>query len=590
MRPGSERGASRWRGLSRFASALAAVLLLAPAAATSGQGGAVPAARQGDNIAVITIDGAIDMYTELSVKRRLKAAEDAGADAVVIEIDSPGGEVTAVLEVCNAIKASPITNTVAWIHPSAYSGGAIVALACREIVVSDPCSFGDAQPIAFNAIKGGLEALPEGERQKIMAPIIAEVTNSARKNGYDEYLVQAMVSRHIELWLVRDKDSGRTFTIDAREYRMLFDGEPVRSGAILPSAAATDRETPEGPGTGPPEAAPLDPIVAAEDEFSPAGGTLAAIADDVNQGLTEQTRRPRLSEGDRGRYELLGYVTNGNGPVVLKHDGMFTLGLASDTINTDAELIAWFGAKNLSRLDQSWSEGFVRFMTLLPVRGLLVVVFLLGMFLEMSSPGLALPGGVALGALILLLAPPFMVGMASWWEIAAVLLGIVLIFAEIFIIPGFGVCGVVGLIALFVGLVGTFVPDQRGKLFPDSPGAQSDMLYGVATLLMALVTSGIGMYLISKHFGTLPLLSRLVLSDQPEDDDEHDPMLAAMARPVAQLAVGAEGVAHTPLRPAGKAEFDGRIFDVVTEEGYIDAGTAVKVSAVSEFRILVEPA
>jgi len=589
------KGRSRlFPGLRRLGGALSGVVLLGAGTTAVSQdvigSASVPASRHADNVAIITIEGPIDRYTALSVRRRIAQAEQAGADAVVIELDTPGGEVPAVLEICNDIKGSSIANTVAWIHPDAYSGGAIIALACAEIVVSDPSSFGDALPIQANPLTGVM-SLPEAERQKFMSPLIAEVTNSARKHGYDEYLVQAIISRHIELWLVRDTATGRTMSIDESEYRALFDGEPVRSSPILPSAAVKpDNETTEpSPMASAPEPQALDPVVQDEDLFKPAGGTLSPIQAQVDQELTERTRRPTITSADRGEYELLGYVNDGAGPIVVTHDEMFTFGFASATINTDDELKDFFGAKSLLRFDQTWSERLVRFMTLLPVRGLLVVVFLLAVFVEMMSPGVAISGAVALVALVALLAPPYMIGMASWWEIMAILVGIALIFAEIFVLPGFGIFGVLGMVALLGGLIGTFVPDQQGKLFPDSAGAQSDLLYGVATLLMALVTTGIGMFLISKHFGSLPLLSRLVLSDNP-DEEGRDDLFAAMERDEPEIEPGAIGTALTPLRPSGRVELDGRIIDVVAEVGYISEGTLVVVTSATGFRIVVESA
>jgi len=572
---GTPPNAGRFRALRRLVGVVAGLLLLGGGTTALSQdsigSASVPASRQADNVAVITIEGPIDRYTALSVRRRIAQAEAGGADAIVIELDTPGGEVPAVLEICNDIKGSSISNTVAWIHTDAYSGGAIIALACSEIVVSDPSSFGDALPIQANPLTGVM-SLPEGERQKFMSPLIAEVTNSARKFGYDEYLVQAIISRHIELWLVRNKETGATMCVDESEYRALFDGEPVRSSPILPSAAVKpDNETTEPSALGSaPVPQPLDPLVHDEDLFRPAGGQLSPIQAEVDQELTERTRRPTITGANRGGYELVGYVNDGAGPIVVTHDEMFRLGFASETINTDDELKGYFGAQSLRRLDQTWSEALVRFMTLLPVRGLLVVVFLLAVFVEMMSPGVAVAGAVALVALVALIA------------------GIVLIFAEIFVLPGFGIFGVLGLVALLGGLIGTFVPDQEGRLFPDSAAAQSDLLYGVVTLLMSLVTTGIGMYLISKHFGSLPLLSRLVLSDNP-DDDGHDPLFAAIARDEPETEVGAAGTALTPLRPSGRVQLEDRIIDVVAEGGYISSGTPVVVTSVSEFRIVVAP-
>lgn len=178
MRPASLRSIRSERlRLTRVVAWASALLLLAGAviaqdAAPATPPSAVPAARQASNVAILTIEGPINAMTSRSIERRLRSAEDAGADAIVIEIDTPGGEVGAVLEICNAIKSSTIPNTVAWVRPDAYSGGAIIAIACREIVASDPASMGDALPITIGP--GGLQALPEAERQKILSPLISD--------------------------------------------------------------------------------------------------------------------------------------------------------------------------------------------------------------------------------------------------------------------------------------------------------------------------------------------------------------------------------------------------------------------------------
>jgi len=231
----------------------------------------VPASRQADKVAIITLRGEIDRWSELSIKRRIKQAEQSGADAIVLEVDSPGGEVGAVLEICNALKGSTIPNTVAWVHPDAYSGGAIAALACREIVTSSPASMGDAFPITFGPM--GVRGLNPDERTKFLPPLLTEVADSARRHGYDEFLVQAMVADGIELWSVRDADTGERWFINEAEYRTLFDGDPPRGKPVLISVTggrAADQSlsprTPAAPPGADPQAdAEADPEAASEE-------------------------------------------------------------------------------------------------------------------------------------------------------------------------------------------------------------------------------------------------------------------------------------------------------------------------------------
>lgn len=555
----------------------------------------VRASAQADNVAVITIHGPIDQYTAQSVHRRMELAEKGGAQALVFEIDTPGGEVVAVLDICDMIKKSPISNTVAWVNTKAYSGGAIIALACKEIVTSDPATLGDALPITSANGFGMLGELPEAERQKMLSPLITEVVDSARQRGYDEKLVQGIVSRGVELWLVQDKaDPSRRLFIGPDEYRLVFGTDPDRSmvptivaatpgaGEPDPAAALPDSEmTPVPPGDRAPSPS----------AFIPASPALDQISQDVNLGLERPSARPMLTAADQGRWALVEYVSNGHSLVVLKAPSMRRYGLSRATVQNDAELTAYFGAKNLRRLDPSWSEAFTVFLTNWAVRAVLITVFLIALFLEMTHPGLVVPGLVAGAALVGLLAPPLVVGMANWWEIAAVLVGILLIALEIFVIPGFGITGVAGLLLLFGGLVGTFVHESPGSLFPNTEEARNDLLFGVVSIVMALGTSTIAIYYLGKHFGSLPLLGRLVLKDPGTSDDDSDEFFSAMSvESVGPVAVGDVGIAVTPIRPVGRAQFEDRVVDVVSEMAYIRAGERVRVIAAAEFRVVVEPA
>ena len=219
----------RRRSLARIGAWLTCAVsaALSIAQGTPAQPVAVPASRQADNVAIITVKGGIDRITSMSVQRRLDDAVDSGADAVVLEIDSPGGEIGAVLEISAAIKASPIANTVAWVNPQAYSGGAIIALACAEIVTSDPGAMGDAFPVTIGT--QGLKALTPDQRTKLLPPLLQDVTDSARRNGYDEFLVQIIVTDGIELWAIRDTQTGRTLLVNEDEYVALFGVAPFQA-------------------------------------------------------------------------------------------------------------------------------------------------------------------------------------------------------------------------------------------------------------------------------------------------------------------------------------------------------------------------
>jgi membrane-bound serine protease (ClpP class) len=582
----------------------------------------VPAERQADKVVAITIEGPIDATTALSVRRRIALAEKGGANAIVIEINSPGGELGAVLEITNAIKASAISNTVAWVNPDAYSGGAIVALACREIVSSSPASMGDAFIVTQTVVQGqnrmGLRGLTPDERTKLLPVLLADVTDSARRAGWDEYLVQAVCVDGIELWWVQDTRTGRKLAVNEAEFRMLFGRDPVRgkpalagvtggirTGPPSESEPQTEEPEPESDDTidrgaeqnasateAPDQAAPADD---ADRGFVPASDSLRDVAQEFDSPertdlrLERASQRPVLTPADAGYFQDLGYLTDGSSAIVMREDQLREYGFVNTIIRTDEELKAYFGATDLIRLDESWSEKFVRFMTSGTVRGVLIVVFLIALFLEMVSPGLTVPGAIAATALVLLLAPPALIGMAGWWEIVAIGVGLVLIALEAFVVPGFGVFGVLGIVSLFGGLLGTFVP-AGGSL--SSPATQQSLIEGAVVLLLSLVTAGVGIFLIGRQFDRLPILDRLVLKDRPADDSEDAlqadlEMLRAAARDTPGLAVGMTGVTTTVLRPSGQAEFDGHLVDVVADLGIIDPGSPVRITRIEGIRIVV---
>jgi len=592
----------------------------APAPAAS----AVPAYRQANKVVVITLDGAIDSITALSITRRVQLAEQGGADAIVLEIDSPGGEVGAVLEITNAIKGSSIANTVAWINPDAYSGGAIAALACREIVTNAPASMGDAFPVTLapsspGQAPGSLRGLTPAERTKILPVLMADVTDSARRAGWDEYMVQAIIIDGIELWWVEDSRTGQRFAVNEAEFRMLFGRDPVRGKPLLagvtggvstappPYVAPEPKEEPDrepdlfdlprdlldGPGEFEPKPPMTDEERAAYEgdrSFKPADPSLSdverefASPERTDLRIELESKRPVLTPADAGSFTDLGYLCDGTSAIVMREDQLRAFGFADRIIRNDEELKAYFGASELIRVNESWSEGFVRFMTGMVVRGLLIVVMLLALFLEMVSPGLTIPGAVAALCLVLLLAPPALVGMAGWWELVAIVLGIGLIAVEVLIIPGFGVFGILGIVALFGGLLGTFIP-SGGSLA--DPGMQADLARGVVVLVLAGITAGIGMYLIGRNFDRLPIFDKLILSDDPSEEQSEVEVFYAAAATRADIEVGMTGTASTVLRPSGQAEIHGRLVDVVADLGYIEAGTAVRVVKVEGMRVVV---
>lgn len=594
----------------------------------------VAASRQASNVVVITIDGPIDSITARSVRRRLDEAVTLKADAVVFDLSTPGGEIGAVLEISNAIKQSPIRNSIAWIHPIAYSGGAILALACREIIVSDASGFGDAKVIIGpgfdrSSFRAQIRGMNETERQKLLPPLLADLVDSARRHNravgsyqWDELLVQALVATDAELWWVQDNKTGVRFAVDRAEYERLFPDRPVLQPVLATASVGSNEKSKHTPKHADSPAPATDtqsiptptptpePDVESPDQpeaapFIPAAPSLTDIERKTREALelagAAPSLRPRTITNSDNRYTLLAKISNGDGAIVLHEHEMAYFQLAANVqagsqtasqpvptltaINSDAELSTFLGATNITRLDESWSENLARFMSSFWVRGLLLTGFLVCLFIEMFSPGVTLPGAIAALCLIALFLPPFIIGMAMWWQLAAIALGVVLLGAEIFVLPGFGVAGALGLLSLMVGIIGVFIPGSSG-VGATAADFRAGLATGVTTLLLAGATTWITLFFVYRNITNIPALRRLVLQNPEFDSPGEASLFAAMSDD--EVRVGDKGIAATPLRPAGKVDIDGKLHDVVAEFGFIDSGQPVQVVSVTAFRIGVD--
>ena len=324
-------------------------------------------------------------------------------------------------------------------------------------------------------------------------------------------------------------------------------------------------------------------------------------ASDVNAQLQINTMRPTLSAADRGEWKLVEKVKDDSNAAMLKASDVAHYGFAYNDIDATTgrvkgvdsveELRDFFGSPTVRVLDQSWSEGLVWFLSFLPVRIVLILVFLVALFVEMTHPGATIPAIIAVVALVGLLGPSLLVGMANWWAIGAIVLGIGSLLVEIFVLPGFGVAGIAGVILLFGGLVGVVTGSRT--LFPQTAWERHEMAMGSLTVMISMVLAGAAIYFLAKHFGSIPVLNKFVLTPHPADDDENADVLRAMDAdegPVVRL--GAIGKALTPMRPAGRVQIGteggGEIIDAFSELGFIDAGQRVRVTSVTAFRIGVE--
>jgi membrane-bound serine protease (ClpP class) len=182
---------------------------------------------------------------------------------------------------------------------------------------------------------------------------------------------------------------------------------------------------------------------------------------------------------------------------------------------------------------------------------------------------------VALIALSIFVGAPYLTGLANVWEIVFIAVGVGLIALEVFVIPGFGIAGIGGIVLVLVGLLATFVPDEPGRSVPLYIPSLASTWHGlkiaIVTLVSSLAASMVGMVILSRYMPQVPLFRRIVPANPTPSEVQVEDAYRGAAR------VGDRGITEGPLRPAGKARFGNVLVDVVTQGEYLEKGSSIEV-------------
>ncbi len=225
------------------------------------------------------------------------------------------------------------------------------------------------------------------------------------------------------------------------------------------------------------------------------------------------------------------------------------------------------------RSSPTWAENLVRLLTHPVVSSLLITVGMLGIILEIRTPGFGIPGALGITSLALFFWGHWLVQLAGWEELLLFAAGLVLLVLEILVIPGFGIAGILGIAALLAGLSLSLI--GGGASWEFIMQAASRVVF---SLLIALGAS----LLMLRYLPRLPFGRRLVLQTGLSTGEGY-----ASAPEGDQSWLGKSGTSLTPLRPAGIADIDDQRVDVVSDGEYIDSGVPITVTRVDGNRIVV---
>lgn len=209
---------------------------------------------------------------------------------------------------------------------------------------------------------------------------------------------------------------------------------------------------------------------------------------------------------------------------------------------------------------------------------ILMIIGFLGIYIEIKTPGIGLPGILGSACLALFFWGHHIAGLAGMEDLLIFIVGIVLILLEIFLIPGFGFAGIFGIALVLVSLIGAMTRVTPGGAWLP---AWSDLQAPIFKTGLALVGTGAGVLILGRFLPRSRLFGRLALNTATAATEGYT------ASPDTSAMIGKTGVTLTPLRPAGAARIDGQHVDVVTSGEFIAAGARVKIVEAHGNRIVV---
>lgn len=408
----------------------------------------------------VPITGTIELGVAPFVARSLKEAREAGAAAVVLDLDTPGGRVDAAWKIIDDIRDSEIP-VYAYVNRRALSAGAMIALAADGLYMRPGSTIGAATPVLGDGQKAS---------EKMVSAMRSEFRALAEERGFDPRIAEAMVDESIEVEGV--VDAGRLLTLTTEEAISL--------------------------------------------------GVATGEVDDLDALLE-------------------------------------AVGLA-EAVTVDST--------------PNWAEALVRFLTNPAVAPMLLSLGFLGLIIEIRTPTFGVAGAIGVGALAAFFGAHHLVHLAGMEEIILFGVGVLLVAAEVFLIPGTGIAGFLGGGAILGGAVLSMV----GQV----PSA-GEIVNAAGLVALSLILVAVAGWALLRYLPGSARLSGVFLRSSTSRETGY------LSAPERADLVGLIGIAVTDLRPAGTALIGDERIDVVTEGPWIEENTRVEVLRAESYRHVVRP-
>lgn len=284
----------------------------------------------------------------------------------------------------------------------------------------------------------------------------------------------------------------------------------------------------------------------------------------------ENGRDPRIAEAMVDENLEVDSISKAGQVITFSTSEAIQYGYCEGKVESIDEILTKNNVDNyeLDRYKLGATEKVIAFFLNPFISGLLILVIMGGIYFELQTPGVGFPGAAALVALILYLVPYYLNGLAANWEIIALFLGIGLLAAEIFVIPGFGVAGIGGIVLIISSMILIMLNNDFFD-FEFVP-MRSIMLATAATV--GGVSGGIlVLFLGGARLSKTNVFKRIALTDTQERKEGYTSSF------IREPMKGKRGTTYTVLRPSGKIMIDGQMYDAYTRGDYIEKDTPVEV-------------
>lgn len=234
--------------------------------------------------------------------------------------------------------------------------------------------------------------------------------------------------------------------------------------------------------------------------------------------------------------------------------------------------------------DLTWLDRLISILLNPILQSIFMMMIVGGIFVEIRTPGIGLPLVTAIVGALLYFAPLYVEQLAASWEILLFVVGLVLIALEVFVIPGFGVAGISGIIAVVLALAFAMIDNADFFTF-DGSFTLSPLLKPVAMVTMSITIAVFGSVWLIRKLLTVRSFNGIALHEEMKADEGYTGVVSGL-----DALVGQEVVVFADLKPSGKVQAaDGHIYEAALKfGGFASKGDILRVVSAEQGRLYCE--